>query len=141
MDFLSMVEKRKTKKVNSTGLKLAQIGPRTGESAPARAPAVCILHRGPSSFEKTSKESSPLFLCLTDICTKAPPFLFLRKVRSPIVDGGVVAPASLLRPKNTTAGLLVCSTPNSNPDDKNPSTNYTIPGRELPVHGDGAYRG
>jgi hypothetical protein len=30
MDFLSLVEKEKGKKVNSTGLKLAQTGPRTG---------------------------------------------------------------------------------------------------------------
>jgi hypothetical protein len=34
MNFLSLVEKEKGKKVNSNGLKLAQVGPRTGESAP-----------------------------------------------------------------------------------------------------------
>jgi hypothetical protein len=54
------------------------------------------------------------------------------------VDGGAAAPASLPQPKNTTAGLLLCLTPNSNPGDKNPSTNCTILGRELSVHGDGA---
>jgi hypothetical protein len=51
--------KRKRKKVNSTGLKLSQAGPRTGESAlahaHAHAPAVSIMHRGPWSFEKPVK--------------------------------------------------------------------------------------
>jgi hypothetical protein len=57
------------------------------------------------------------------------------------VDGEAVAPASLPWPENATARLLLCLTPNSNPGDKNPSTNCTIPGRELSVHGDGAYQG
>jgi hypothetical protein len=51
------------------------------------------------------------------------------------VDDGAAAPSSLPQPKNTTAGLLLGLTPNSNPGDKNPSTNCTILGRELSVHG------
>jgi hypothetical protein len=51
MDFLSLVEKEKGKKVNSNGLKLAQVGPHTGESAPA----VFTLRRGPCVFEKPIK--------------------------------------------------------------------------------------
>jgi hypothetical protein len=57
------------------------------------------------------------------------------------MDSGAVAQASLPWPENATARLLLCLTPNSNPSDKNPSTNCTVPGRELFVHGDGAYRG
>jgi hypothetical protein len=37
--------KTKRKKVNSTGLKLAQVGPRTGGSAPARAHGVHFAQR------------------------------------------------------------------------------------------------
>jgi hypothetical protein len=51
MNFLSLVEKEKRKTMNSDGLKLAEVGPRTGESAPA----VSGLHRGPWRFEKTIK--------------------------------------------------------------------------------------
>jgi hypothetical protein len=115
--------KRKRESINSNGLKLAQVGPRTGESSLAHAPTVFILHRGPWSFEKNRKESSPLFPCLTDICTKAPPFLFLRKVRSPTVDGGAVAPASPYWLEHTTISAQVWLTPNSTPNDHNPSTN------------------
>jgi hypothetical protein len=37
--------KRKRKKVNSNGLKLAQVGPCTGKSAPARACGVHFAQR------------------------------------------------------------------------------------------------
>jgi hypothetical protein len=37
MDFLSLVERRKRESINNNGLKLAQVDPCTGESAPARA--------------------------------------------------------------------------------------------------------
>jgi hypothetical protein len=57
------------------------------------------------------------------------------------MDSGAVAPVSLPWQENAMARLLLCSTPNSNPDDKNSSTNCTISGRELSVHDDGAYRG
>jgi hypothetical protein len=75
------------------------------------------------------------------LCAEAPHFLFLRKLKTPTVDGAAVALASLPWPENTTAMLLLCLTPNSNPDDKNPSTNCTVLGRELSVHGDGAHQG
>jgi hypothetical protein len=45
MNFLSLVEKEKGKKVNSNGLKLAQVGPRTGESAPACTRGVRFAQR------------------------------------------------------------------------------------------------
>jgi hypothetical protein len=45
MDFLSLAEKEKGKKMNSDGLKLAQFGPRTGESAPARTRGVHFAQR------------------------------------------------------------------------------------------------
>jgi hypothetical protein len=47
------------------------------------------------------------------------------------MDNGAVAPVSLPWPENAMARLLLCSTPNSNPGDKNSSTNCTIPGQEL----------
>jgi hypothetical protein len=40
--------KRKRKKMNSDGLKLAQFGPHTGESAPARARGVHFAQRTPT---------------------------------------------------------------------------------------------
>jgi hypothetical protein len=45
MDFLSLVENEKGEKVNSNGLKLAHVGPRTGESAPACARGVHFAQR------------------------------------------------------------------------------------------------
>ena len=75
------------------------------------------------------------------LCAEAPHFLFLRELKPPTVGGGAVAPASLPWPENAMAMLLLCLTPNSNPGDKNPSTNCTVLGRELSVHGDGAHRG
>jgi hypothetical protein len=68
------------------------------------------------------------------------PFLFLHKSRSPTVDGGAVAPASLYRPENAKTGPLVRLTPNSTLGDTNPSTNCTIWAWNLSVHGDGDNR-
>jgi hypothetical protein len=48
-------------------------------------------------------------------------------VRSPTVDGGAVAPASLYRPDNATTGTPVWLTPNSTNNDHNPSINCKIP--------------
>jgi hypothetical protein len=45
MDFLSLAEKEKGKKVNSTRLKLAQAGPRTDESETARTHGVHSAQR------------------------------------------------------------------------------------------------
>jgi hypothetical protein len=44
-EFPKSGRKRKRKKVNSTRLKLAQAGPRTGENAPARARGVHFAQR------------------------------------------------------------------------------------------------
>jgi hypothetical protein len=44
-EFPKSGRKRKKKKVNSNGLKLAQVGPRTGKSVPARACGVRFTHR------------------------------------------------------------------------------------------------
>jgi hypothetical protein len=82
-----------------------------------------------------------MFLCVTNICAEALHFLILRELKSPTLDGGAVAPASIPWPENARAMLHLCLTPNSSPGDKNPSTNCTVLGRELCVHGDGAHRG
>jgi hypothetical protein len=126
--------------MNSVGLNLFRGGPYTGKSAPARARVLPGLHGEPWPFEKLVISPAHYFY-VTDICAKDPHFLFFRELRSPTVDDGAMAPASQDRPGSATTRLLLCLTPNSNPGDKNPSTNCTIPGRELTVHGDGAYRG
>jgi hypothetical protein len=64
-EFPKSGRKRKRKKVNSTGLKLAQAGPRTGESAPARDRGVHFAQRT-LAFQITSKESRALFTQVTD---------------------------------------------------------------------------
>ena len=72
--------KRKRKKVNSTRLKLAQTGPCKGESAPAHAPAVSILHRGPWSFEKPIKNPLHCFsVSLTTALRPLPFYFFARR--------------------------------------------------------------
>jgi hypothetical protein len=73
--------------VNSGGLNLARVGPHTGESAPARALGVHFAQRT-LAFQITSKESCALFTRVTNICTGAPPFLFLYKPKSPTSNGG-----------------------------------------------------
>jgi hypothetical protein len=71
--------KRKMKKVNSTGLKLAQTGPRIGESVPACAPAMFILHRGPWSFEKPVKNPLHCFSVSLTIALRPLPFYFFAR--------------------------------------------------------------
>jgi hypothetical protein len=46
MDFLSLAEKEKGKKMNSDGLKLAQFGPHTGKSAGVRCSLCTEDHSG-----------------------------------------------------------------------------------------------
>jgi hypothetical protein len=122
--------------MNSNRLKPARYGPRPGENAPARARGVSFAQRTPA-FQTTNKESCVLFTCVADNCTEAPPFLFLRKVRSPTTDGGAVTPASLHRPENAITRFLHCSTPNSTLGDTNPSTNFEVLAQNLSIHGDG----
>jgi hypothetical protein len=114
--------KRKRERMNSNGLKPTRYGPCPGESAPMRAHEVSFTQRTPA-FQTTNKESCALFTCVSDICTKAPPFLFLHKVRSPTTDGGAAAPASLYRPENATTRPFHCLTSNSTLGNTNPSTN------------------
>ena len=71
------------------------------------------------------------------MCTEAPPFLFLRKVRSPTTNDGEHSPVSLYRPEYAKAKLLTRSTLNSTPGDPNPSTNCMNPGQNLSAHDDG----
>ena len=78
-EFPKSGRKRKRKKVNSNGLKLAQVGPRTGESAPA----VSSLHRGPWLFEKPLKRPLHYFSVSLTFADRPFPFLFLHKSRSP----------------------------------------------------------
>jgi hypothetical protein len=61
--------KRKGKRLNSNGLKPAQLSPQTGENAPTRARDVNFA-KGPSVFQITGDEPLATFHCLTDICTE-----------------------------------------------------------------------
>ena len=53
------------------------------------------------------------------------------------MDGGAVAPVSLYQPNNVTTGALVWLTPNSTPNDHNPSLNYNVLAHNHSVHGGG----
>jgi hypothetical protein len=68
--------------MNSNGLKPALAGPRTGKTR-ARARAGDFAQRSLSIW-KTRKEVAALFMCLSDICVKPLPFLFLYRVWSTI---------------------------------------------------------
>jgi hypothetical protein len=48
-----------------------------------------------------------------------------------------VAPVSLYQPNNVTTGALVWLTPNSTPNDHNPSLNYNVLAHNHSVHGGG----
>jgi hypothetical protein len=64
--------------MNSTGLKLARSGPRSGEKRP-RAPALAKLHRGPQLFEKPLKNHIP-YSTVSLTCAPRPlPFLFFAR--------------------------------------------------------------
>jgi hypothetical protein len=65
MNLLSLAEKEKGKRWIVLG-KLAQAGPRRGESAPARARGIRFTQKTLSIW-KTLKEAIALFLCVTDI--------------------------------------------------------------------------
>jgi hypothetical protein len=136
-EFPKFGKKRKRKKMNSDGLKLAQVGPRTGESAPA----VSDLHRGLWRFKKPLKSLQHYCLVSLTFTSRSFPFLSLHNLRSPTVDGGAVAPASPYRPENATTGALVWLTPNSTPNDHFPSINCKVLAPNLSVHDDSANYG
>jgi hypothetical protein len=109
-------------------------------NVPARARVARFAQRTLSIW-KTHKESLELFLYVTNIHSLALPFLFLRRVRSPTMDGRAVAPASLYWPENTTTGAQVWLTPNSTPNDYYPSNNCKVLAPNLSVHGESANYG
>jgi hypothetical protein len=73
--------------MNSDGLKPARVGPRTGKRAHARARDVSLAQR-PSVIQIIGEEPLATIHCLSDICTKAPALLFLRRPRSTTTNGG-----------------------------------------------------
>jgi hypothetical protein len=104
-----------------------------------RSRAGKIAQRTPT-IRKNVKESSSLFICVTDKCTETL-LSHLRKSRSPTTDGGAVAPASLYQPEYAKVKLLTYSTSNSTSGDPNSSTNCEVLAQNMSVHGDGANRG
>jgi hypothetical protein len=85
-NFPSLAVKRKGKRRNSDGLKPARTGPRTGKHAHARPR--CQLCKKALGLQITGEEPRVLFICVSDICSKAPALLFLRKPRSMTTNGG-----------------------------------------------------
>jgi hypothetical protein len=73
--------------MNSTGLKPAQVGPRTGKRARALA-RVGVFAQRPLAIWKTRKESIAVFLCVSDIRTEALIVWFLYNVKSPMGIAG-----------------------------------------------------
>ena len=57
------------------------------------------------------------------------------------MDGGVVAPASMYRPRYAMTGALEWLTPNSTPNNHFPSTNFKVLAPNLSAHGDSAING
>jgi hypothetical protein len=85
MDFQSLVEKEKEKR--STVLGSIQPEPAQYRQNAPRAPALASLHRDPLAVRTTRKDSSLLYLCLTDISSKTPPLSILYNPRPSVVDG------------------------------------------------------
>jgi hypothetical protein len=108
--------------MNSAGLKPTQYGPLTGETRARVRPRDGFAQR-PPVFRITGKEVVTLFPCFSDNHTLTPRLLFLRKIKSPTVNGDVRALASLHRPQHPTIHALSWSTPNSTPSNPNPSLN------------------
>jgi hypothetical protein len=133
--------KRKRKKVNSTRLKLAQTGPCKGESAPAHAPAVSILHRGPWSFEKPIKNPLHCFSVSLTSALRPLPFYFFTTPAPRRWTATSRSPASLYHPKYAMTGAPVWLTPNSTPNDHYPSINCKVLAPNLSAHGDSAING
>jgi hypothetical protein len=104
--------KRKGKERNSTGLDLTQSGPSPGKRARACARAGEIAQRT-LTIRKTIKESSSLFICVTDMCTETLLLSHLCKPGSPTTDDGATTPASLYRPQYPIIRVRLRSTPNS----------------------------
>jgi hypothetical protein len=85
MDFLSLEEKEKGKA--STVLCSIQLEQAHDmRNAPARARSSVFAEK-PLAVRTTSKDSSLLYLCLTDISSNTPPLSILYNPRSPTVDG------------------------------------------------------
>jgi hypothetical protein len=132
--FSKSGRKRKRESINSNGLNLARAGPQQAK----HARALPGLHRGPWSFEKLVKSPAHYLLVSLTFTPRPLPFLFLHTSRPPTVDGRAAAPASLYRPENAMTGAPVRLTPNSAPNNHNPSINSGVLTLNCSVHGDGA---
>jgi hypothetical protein len=74
-------------------------------------------------------------------CVEAPHFISLHELRSPTMDGGAAAPASLYRPENAMTDASVQLIPNSTYNDHNPSSNCMVLASNRSAHGDSANYG
>jgi hypothetical protein len=75
-------------------------------------------------------------MCLSDIRTKPLTLLSLYNSKTPTVNGGVRALASLHQPQHLTIHALSRSTPNSTTVDLNPSLNWINLAQSSSTHDD-----
>jgi hypothetical protein len=105
------------------------------QNAPARVPAVSILHRDPWSFEKPVKNPLHCFSVSLTSAQRSLPYLFLHNPRSPTVVGAARSPASLPWSENAMTSTPVWLTPNSTPNDHYPSINCKVLAPNFSAHG------
>jgi hypothetical protein len=87
LQFFKSGRKKKRKKEEQWWAETSPNRPTSRRNAPARARVGQFAQR-PSGIWITGKESLTLFIYVSDVYTVAPPFLFLRKIRSPTTYGG-----------------------------------------------------
>jgi hypothetical protein len=75
------------------------------------------------------------------LCAEALHFLILHGLKSSTEDGGAVALARLYQPRYAMTGAMEWLTPNSNPNNHFPSTNFKVLAPNLSTHGDSAING
>ena len=102
---------------------------------PARARIVHFKQRT-VVIQITGKEPYALFICVSDIYSEAPAFLFLRSARSTTVDVDEHTSGEHVPAEYTKAKLLTRSASNSTLGDPNPSTNFMNLGQNLSAHYD-----
>jgi hypothetical protein len=126
--------------MNSAGLNSAQPAYRRGESTRACGRGA-VLHQSPQGFEYLRKSPAYYLTRSLTFANKSLHF-YLFTVRSPrrqIARGR--APTSLHRPIHAMTGAILWCRPNSSPNKRFPSTNFTNEVRKRSVHGDSGHDG
>jgi hypothetical protein len=111
------------------------------QNSPALTPAWSVLRREPWRFEFFIKNPSH-YSCVSLTLVETPPHFLLFTSRSPRQrTAGNRAPTSSYRPDHSMTGALLRLRPNSSPNKRFPSTNFTIGPLTRSVHGDRGHDG